>query len=186
MLGASVWKPRSDGSNPRQTLIESKSQNILHQIPSTVWIVDLLRTLLWIYLENLLRTFRNQPFKRLQAAVLSTLKLQFGGEFRFFSLEPADKTEQVSALRFCFIACLFGLVEVGTRGRHIDKRQYCVWDRGLATIDNSLLYGNPILTYFANTVNGEICLVWPIRLSKLKEFCYIFITCYFPLHAGSD
>ena len=28
MLGASVWKPRSDGSNPRQTLRESKSQSL--------------------------------------------------------------------------------------------------------------------------------------------------------------
>ena len=69
---------------------------------------------------------QKSTLKKSQAAVLSTLKSQFGGESRFFSLEPADKTEQVSALRFCFIACLFGLVEVGTRGRHIGKRQYCL------------------------------------------------------------
>ena len=67
---------------------------------------------------------QKSTLKESQAAVLSSLKSQFGGESRFFSLEPADKTEQVSAL--CFIACLFGLVEVGRRGRHIGKRQYCL------------------------------------------------------------
>ena len=31
MLRASVWNPRSDGSNPRQTQIESKIRNLLHK-----------------------------------------------------------------------------------------------------------------------------------------------------------
>ena len=87
---------------------------------------------------------QKSAFEEIASCRFVNLKSQFGGESRFFSLEPADKTEQVSALRFCFIACLFGLVEVGTRGRHIGKRQYCVWDRGLAIIDNTVCcMGNP-------------------------------------------
>ena len=51
---------------------------------------------------------QKSTLKESQAAVLSTLKSQFGGESRFFSLEPADKTEQVSALRFALLHVCLG------------------------------------------------------------------------------
>ena len=51
---------------------------------------------------------QKSTLKKSQAAVLSSLKSQFGGESRFFSLEPADKTEQVSALRFASLHVCLG------------------------------------------------------------------------------
>ena len=44
MLGASVWKPRSDGSNPRQTLRESKSQSL-----TAIYAIFACSTILYIF-----------------------------------------------------------------------------------------------------------------------------------------
>ena len=41
VLRASVWKPRSNGSNPRQTQIEPKIQNLLHLLLRTFLNVNL-------------------------------------------------------------------------------------------------------------------------------------------------
>ena len=87
---------------------------------------------------------QKSTLKKSQAAVLSTLKSQFGGESRFFSLKPADKTEQVSALRFALLhVCLVSrggnawaahrqtavlFVVFGIEGLRLLTTQFVVWE----------------------------------------------------------
>ena len=131
---------------------------------------------------------QKSTLKKSEAAVLSTLKLQFGVESRFFSLEPPDKQ---SRLVLCtLLYCMFVWVSRGGNAWAAHRQTAVLFIvfgiEGLRLFTTQFVVWDPILTYFANAVNWEICLAWPIRLSKLKEFCYIFTTCYFPSHFGSD
>ena len=115
VLRVSVWKARSDGSNPRSNreteskIRKSFTLNTFHCLNC-----GFITELLWICFggfitnKNLPKSTLYEHLKKSQAAVLSTFKSRFGGESRFCNLEPGHKQIRL-------VLCAFALLHVCLR-----------------------------------------------------------------------
>ena len=64
---------------------------------------------------------------------------------------------------------------------------YCVWDSGLAFLITQFVVWEPHFnTFCRHSKIGDFAKCKQFALPELEEICCIFITCYFPWHAGPD